>query len=260
MASIAQIYRYPVKGLSAEPLTAVAVEAGKGLPLDRSFALARPGAPFDPRQPVWLRKRHFLQLMTDEHLATLDVAYDDARGLLRIAGAGDDLLQADIRTTAGRDAIEAFFAAFMGDGLRGRPRLVSAADHSFTDNPSKSISLINLASVQEIEQAVGRPVDHRRFRANLYVRDLPAWAEFDWVGHEVALGTVRLRVTERIDRCAATNVDPTTGERDLDIPPTLRRTYGHIDCGVLLQVVEGGQIALGQTIAPVRSESDGRDS
>ena len=47
MPKIVSIYRYPVKGLSAEPLTEVELRADEGLPLDRAYALARPDAPFD---------------------------------------------------------------------------------------------------------------------------------------------------------------------------------------------------------------------
>jgi uncharacterized protein YcbX len=78
MATIARICRYPVKGMSAEALSRVRVEQGEVLPLDRRFALARPRAPFDSERPAWLAKRHFLMLMTDERLAMLRVAYDDA--------------------------------------------------------------------------------------------------------------------------------------------------------------------------------------
>jgi uncharacterized protein YcbX len=244
MARIAGIYRYP-----AEPLRVVELVAGEGLPLDRKFALARPGAPFDPKRPAWLPKKNFLMLMTDERLATLRVAYRDAEGRLTIKQGGEQELAADLRSRAGRTAVEHFFEAFMGGELRGRPNLVSAPGHMFTDNAIKYVSLINLASVAELEPQLG-PVDPLRFRANLYVADLPAWAEFDWVGRELTAGTARFHAAERIDRCAATNVDPGRGERNLNIPLTLRRTYGHIDCGVLLRVTRGGTLELGQPIAP----------
>jgi hypothetical protein len=250
MAGIARIYRYPIKGLSAEPLHAVELTASEGVPLDRKFALARPDAPFDPERPAWLPKKRFLMLMTDERLATLRVAYDDAKGRLTIDQGGERVLDADLRSSAGRAAVEQFFEAFMGAELRGRPRLVSAPGHMFTDNPTKYVSLINLASVAEIERRVGQRVDPLRFRANLYVENLPPWAEFDWVGRELSAGDVRFRVAERIDRCAATNVEPGSGRRDLNLPLTLRQTYGHIDCGVLLRVERGGTVRLGQTLAP----------
>jgi hypothetical protein len=258
MARIDSIYRYPVKGLSPELLAAVMMTAGEGLPLDRRFALARAGTAFDPVQPAWLAKHHFLMLMRDERLAELQVAYDEASGRLRIAHAGRQVVDAEVGSAAGRATIERFFEQFMGDRAGGGPRLVSAQGHMFTDNPTKYVSLINLASVQAIGEAIAeiigealdRPLDPLRFRANLYVSGLEPWAEFDWVGRELAAGDVRLRCVERIDRCAATNVNPATARRDLNIPQTLRKAYGHIDCGVLLQVVRGGRLEAGQSIVP----------
>jgi MOSC domain-containing protein YiiM len=48
--------------------------------------------------------------------------------------------------------------------------------------------------------------------------------------------------------CAAINVDPDTGMRDLEIPATLLRTYDHMDCGIYARVIEGGEIAAGDAI------------
>ena len=83
----------------------------------------------------------------------------------------------------------------------------------------KVVSIINLASVASIENLVGAPVDPLRFRANLYVEGWPAWHEFGLLGHALSLGgQARLRVVKRIVRCAATNVEPGTGTRDMTIP------------------------------------------
>ncbi len=60
--TVAQICRYPVKGLNAERLARVALSPGEGLPHDRRFALAHGSTVFDP-------KTHFLMLMRDEKLA-----------------------------------------------------------------------------------------------------------------------------------------------------------------------------------------------
>jgi MOSC domain-containing protein len=49
-------------------------------------------------------------------------------------------------------------------------------------------------------------------------------------------------------RCAATNVDPDTGIRDLSIPDTLMRTFGHADCGVYGEVIRSGEIAIGDDV------------
>ena len=60
--------------------------------------------------------------------------------------------------------------------------------------------------------------------------------------------TARLKVVKRIVRCAATDVDPETAARDLNIPHTLMRRFGHAECGVYAEVIAGGSIAAGDAI------------
>jgi uncharacterized protein YcbX len=81
---IEKIYRYPVKGLSAEALEAVALTPGEMLPHDRRFALAQGDAPFDVAAPRWLSKRNFGCLMANERLALLHTAFDPHDGSLAI--------------------------------------------------------------------------------------------------------------------------------------------------------------------------------
>ena len=70
----------------------------------------------------------------------------------------------------------------LGNNARGTPHIVSAQGHHFADVPDNFISLINLASVRDIERVAGRPVDPLRFRGNIYVDGWQAWSELDMVG------------------------------------------------------------------------------
>lgn len=240
------IHRHPVKGLNAEALREVPLNPGEGLPLDRRFALALADSPFDPAHPVWLRKTHFLMLMRDEALAELDARYLEADDRLEIRRDGALALEADLADPAGREEVAAFFQAFLA--LAAAPRLVDAPDHMFSDNPQKFVSVINLATVREIETLAGAPVDPRRFRANLYVEGLDAFAEVDWIGRRVRLGSAQAEAAAPINRCAATNVNPDTAERDLNLPALLSRTFGRIDCGIYLRVTGGGEVAIGDAL------------
>jgi uncharacterized protein YcbX len=250
MATVESIYRYPVKGLSPESLDGVRLEVGATLPADRMYAIENGPSGFDPAAPKYFPKTQFLMLMRNERLAALDTRYDDATHTLVIDGEGRELARGDLSTKEGRLAIEAFFRRYMPNELRGPPKVLSTPGHSFSDVAAKVVSIINLASVQAIEDVVGAPVHPLRFRGNLYVEGWPAWHEFSLVGSEIAIGGARLKVVKRIVRCAATDVDPDTGIRDLAIPATLMRTFDHADCGVYAQVIEGGEIAPGDTISP----------
>ena len=249
MAAIESIYRYPVKGLSPENLSGVRLEPGRTLPADRMYAIENGPSGFDPAAPAYLPKTQFLMLMRNERLATLATRYEDETHTLVIRGEGRELARGDLSTKEGRLAIEAFFRRFMPAELRGPPKVLQAEGHSFSDVAAKVVSIINLATVAAIENVVGVPVHPLRFRANLYVEGWPAWHEFSLLGQDIAIGDARLKVTKRIERCAATNVDPDTGIRDLAIPATLIRAFDHTDCGIYARVVEGGEITPGDSIA-----------
>jgi uncharacterized protein len=251
MPTLESIYRYPVKGLSPEKLGRVRLKAGEYFPGDRLFAVENGPSGFDPAAPVHQPKTQFLMLMRDERLATLRTRYDDEAGTLSVEQDGRCAVRADLSTKEGRLAVEAFFRRFMPHDLRGPPKVLAAPEgYRFTDSRSGFVSLINLASIADLETLIDAPVHPLRFRANLYVEGWPAWSEFDLVGKEVTIGNAKLKVTKRITRCAATNVDPDTAMRDLMIPNTLMQNFDHMDCGIYAQVIEGGEITPGDAVNP----------
>ncbi len=253
-ARIDSIYRYPVKGLTPEPLERAALSPGQTLLADRRYAIENGPSGFDPAAPKWLPKPHFLMLMRDEWLAGLRTHFDDASHVLTIRHNGKIAVQGDLETAEGRAAIENFFASAWAGQIKGPPKVLSSQGHSFSDVARKVVSIINLASVRAIENMVGAPVHPLRFRANLYVEGWPAWHEFDLLDRTLKIGDVRLNVVKRIVRCAAVNVDPDTAERDLAIPQALQRRLGHADCGIYAEVIAGGSIAVGDTIAAEQPE------
>lgn len=248
--SVAAIYRYPVKGLSPEPLARVTLTPGECLPHDRRFAIAKAATRFDPAQPAWLPKTNFFMLMRDAALAQLRTRFDDQSGFFIIERDGETLLRARITDAAGRAQIDAFFAEFLKDAPGHPPRIVEAPGHTFSDAEQKPnsatykyVSLINLASVGELERVVRIAVDPLRFRANFYFSGLPAWNERDWTGSEIRVGNARLRVVSPITRCAATSVNPATAMRDLNVPGILQEKFGHNTMGVYAEIVAGGEVA-----------------
>ena len=246
---IASIHRYPVKGLSPEPLSAVSLRAGQTLPADRRYAIENGPSGFDAADPQYFPKIKFLMLMRNERLAALRTRYDEVSHVLTIRQGGTEVARGDLQTTAGRAAIEGFFAAKFAEELHGPPKVLAAADHSFSDVAKKVVSIINLASIAALEETIGQKVHPLRFRGNVTVAGWPVWHEFSLLDRTLAIGATRLKVVKRIKRCAATNVDPDSAARDLNIPQTLMQSYGHADCGVYAEVIAGGDIAVGDAIA-----------
>ena len=249
-AGIASMYRYPVKGLTPERMEVVELLADQYFPGDRLYAIENGPSGFVSEEPKFQPKIKFLMLMRNERLASLDARYDDANAELVINHEGAEVTRGNMKTPEGRAVIEAFFQRFARYELRGAPRVLEAPEgFRFVDTTEGFISLINLASCRALEELIGVPVDPLRFRGNLMLDGMEPWEEFDLVGHTIEIGNhVRLKVTQRIFRCAATNVDPGTAKRDLDVPGTLMRTFGHTDCGVFAEVVTGGLIAEGDAV------------
>ena len=263
--TISAIYRYPVKGLSAEKLDRVALTRGECLPHDRRFALALGSTVFDSQNPQWLPKIHFVMLMRDEKLALLQTRFDPESGVLTIAENGRVLLRGRMTEPEGCRRVAEFYANFLGDAVNGPLRVVEAPGHAFADarrKPNaatdKYVSLINLASIRDLETKLGRTVEPIRFRANVYFDGLPAWQEQEWVKPErhMTLGGARLRVIAPITRCAATQVNPVTAKRDLDIPAALQRSFGHINMGIYAEVLADAEIATGDTLLPSPTNFD----
>ena len=245
---ITGIYRYPIKGLTPEPLPRAAVNPGQTLLADRRYAIENGPSGFDPAEPKWLPKPYFLMLQRDEWLAALQTHFDDASQVLTIRQNGAIAAQGNLETAEGRAAIEQFIAIRFAGQIKGPPKVLTSPGHSFSDVARKVVSIINLASLRAIENMVGQPVHPLRFRANLYVEGWPAWHEFDLVDRTLAIGEARLKAVKRITRCAAVNVDPDTAERDLAIPQALQRRLGHGDCGIYAEVTAGGSIAVSDAV------------
>jgi uncharacterized protein YcbX len=245
---IEYLYRYPVKGLTAEALEQAQVEAGGSIPWDRAFALAQGDSGFDPANPAWLPKWNFLCQMKHARAALLFSVFDPGSKMLRIRAPDGTGVEANALTSAGRARIAAFLTDYMGEEARGQPEFHYIPGHVFGDQKTKVVSLNNLASLRDFEWKTGAKRHRRRFRANVWFSGASAWAEREWIGRELQIGGAVLRVVKGTTRCAATEVNPETGERDADPIAELRSLYGHVELGVHAEVVDGGRFAIGDAM------------
>jgi uncharacterized protein len=245
---IVSLFRYPVKGLSADALSSVRLTPGETVPFDRAYAIENGPGRFDPDNPRHLPKINFLMLMRNERLAGLKTEFDTASETLTVFRDGKQVARGQLTTKLGRQMLEQFFAAYMKEDLKGPPRIVSAPRHSFSDVSEKCLHLVSLATVRDLERTVGAPLDPVRFRANVYFDGAEPWEEKRWLGQILTIGQVSLKVFKETVRCDATNVNPATAQRDTAIPPTLQRTYGHSCVGIYAKVISGGEISLDDEI------------
>lgn len=246
---IEYLYRYPVKGLTAEALEEAPVEPGGCIPWDRAFALAQGDSGFDPEQPTWLPKANFMCTMKNAAIVRIAASFDPSRGTLALVSKDGPALTADALEAAGRAKIETFLTDFLGPEARGVPHFHYVPGHVFCDQKKPVLSFINLASLADFERRVGRPRERLRFRANIYFEGADPWVERAWVGRELDVGGARVRVVKPISRCPATEVNLETGVRDANPVQELRAFYGDQMFGFHAEVLAGGRVALGDTIA-----------
>ena len=246
---VASLHRFPVKGLAGESLDAVDLASGAGVPDDRRFAILRGDTAFDPASPRWVAKEKCVMLVRDHALARLRLGYDPATCALALSAPGVAPLETSLATGDGR-ARAAEYVARIAEPKGGPPRIVEAGAMSFTDVPENCISIVGQASIDALSAAAGHDLHPMRFRANVYLAGGAPFAEFGWIGREVALGGVVVRPFARIPRCAATSVNPDTAQRDLTVPKALKQHFGHVDMGVYAEVVRAGRVSVGDTVHP----------
>lgn len=216
-----EVWRYPVKSMAGEKVDSCAVDE-KGLEGDRRWALVD-GTPNRAGKPLTIREE--ARLMT--YRARL------AGGLVEILSPSGEVRGLDDATLS-RLAVES-----------ARPlTLRDLAGANFDDSP---VLLVNVATIAEIELEAGMRVDHRRFRANLYVNGFEPSEEIAWLGRRVAVGEMELEVVSRCERCVVITRDPDT---TVSTPELLRLlTNTHEAClGMYCQVTRPGRVAVGDPV------------
>jgi len=195
--------RYAIKGLSPDSLESVVLDCpGATFPDDRRYALIKSGNDFDPENPEWIHKEKFLCAFTAaELLAGYDTQYVDATRELTVwkrdadggcGGRRDALLgPVDLSSSSGRDEAASFFEMESGMSLSLVTKDGPEHTHQFGNTRSgvrstgdtRTIHIVNAATVAEVGAAIGHPIAPSRFRPNIVVEGLEAWKEFEAVGH-----------------------------------------------------------------------------
>jgi len=225
---IAALLRYPVKSMAGERLEQVDV-SWQGLAGDRRWAFIRDG--LERSDFPWLTIRERPD-MWQYRPSLLEPDRPDASKTVVMTPGGDEL-----------DVADPALAAQLGLGVR----VIKQNRGVFDWMP---LSLLSTQAVTALSQLVGAELGFERFRPNLLVhaRSDDGFPEDAWVGSELRIGQLVMRVDERDQRCAMTNVDPATSKRD----PTILRMIARerAAClGVYGSVVRQGRVAVGDPVS-----------
>lgn len=241
MGTVAELWRHPIKSHGREPLAAVDLSAGKCMPWDRHWAVTHEDSKFDGS--AWAHCRNFMIGARTPGLAgiwaELDVATQTIT--LRHQDLGEITFNPDDTDTGFLD-----WVAPLCPSDRATPKaIIKATDRGMTDSKFPSVSIMNRASHMAVEAVIGHPLEMERWRGNIWLDGLDAWAELEWMGQTVRIGEAELEIREPCVRCMLTATNPVTGVRDADTLGALKNTFGHQHFGVYAVVTKDGHVALG---------------
>jgi hypothetical protein len=224
---VAALWRYPVKSMAGEPLEAVEV-GWRGLAGDRRWAFVQPDMPRSGFPWLTIRQRPAMS----HYRPTFD---DPAR---------PDESRVTVETPSGtrHEVIDEALARELGEGVRVLKQHVGVFD-------TMPLSLMTLQTVASLDALVEPALEPLRFRPNLVVdaHGGEAYPEDAWVGAELRIGELVMRVDQRDQRCVMINVDPVTTSSD---PSVLRAVAQQREAclGVYGTIVTPGRVALGDPV------------
>ena len=224
---IVLVTRYPVKSMGGEQLASAEV-GPEGLFADREYAVY--GA--DGKLASGKHSRRFRRM---------DPVFDlvaAKRGPETVVTLGDGT-----EVVVGQPDSDAILSAHFGEPVS----LKRETDVPHQD--AAQLSIVGSATLAELgrHEGDGRPVDPRHLRANIVVQTEQPYAEEDWVGHDVTIGEVGLRVSEPIERCRMVGV----AQVGLPARPgMLRAISDHHDlfAGIYASITRPGTIEVGDVV------------
>jgi len=252
-------------------------------PDDRRYALLKQKneEKFDAENPEWLHKANFLcAFSAPELMASFRSNYEILEGcddeeesgsggtkrlltLYRrsgkdgaVAAANEPVLgPIDLNLRSGRNELATFFSYESNENLVCVTKETDGKINTFQfgntragvkNNPggdTRTVHIVNRATVRELSDKIGLPLDPMRFRPNIIIDGLAPWEEFEWVGRTLRVvaksscssdsddalsegETLTLKVLTKTVRCEGIGIDPLdpiTGK--LDMPKLLSEHY-----------------------------------
>jgi len=244
-SAVTALWRHPIKSHGRERLNKVLLIAGKTMPGDRVWAVTHDSSGYDGTG--WAPCQNFMIGSRAPLLAGLWAQYDDVdqKVALRHSLLGEFAFHPDNPEDA-RQFID--WIRPLAPENRAKPQaVVKVVDRGMTDTDFPSISILNQSSHRAVAQKLSLSLEPERWRGNIWLEDLAPWEEFDWIGKHLQIGNVKFHIRERIVRCQHTAANPNTGQRDADTLGALQDGWGHQDFGVYAEVLEGGELCVGDT-------------
>lgn len=233
VGQIKGLFRYPIKSMAGLQLDRA--ELGwHGLNGDRRFAFRRLA---DQSGFPWLTASRLPELLLYKPFGEAEDDKDLPTHVRTPDGAELELKSDDLQTEI---------------SLRhGSPVQLMQLKQGVFDEAA--VSLIDVATVREVEREANRRLDILRFRPNIVIESQGAepFAEDQWVGKTLRFGThdngPAVSVTMRDLRCVMLNLDPETAEADSRVMKAAVRLNANY-AGVYATVIRAGELRIDQKV------------
>ena len=242
MGIVANLWRHPIKGVGREELASVDLKENCCMPMDRYWAITHENSKVNFKDSEWATCINFIRAASSHKLMAVSSTLDDDTGLITLSHP--ELVDLTINPNTDSQALIDWVKQITNTN-RSMPTNVFKANRGLTDSSSQTVSIHVTATLLDLSKTMRQPLDQRRFRGNIWLDDMIAWSEFDWIGKTISIGTTEIQITGPIERCMATTVNPDTGTSDANTLAALNTTYGHQNFGVFGIVKKSGHVNIG---------------
>ena len=242
---VSSIHFSPIKSLSFQSINTAIIKKDVGFEEDRIFAFSRAInmslAKTIEKDPSERELIHFLTLKNSPVLNKYDFKYEN--GIISISGDNKEISTISIED---KEAISKEISK-LEPNLPGpiyflKNELFPFYDTTNSSSISNTISLINLNSIKDFNKKINKEIEFQRFRGNIYIKDLDAFEERNWINKTIKINEAEFKVLKHIPRCSATNLKINSDQADINLPNELKKVYGHMDMGIYLYPLNNGKI------------------
>jgi len=248
---VSSIHFSPIKSLSFQSINTAIIKKDVGFEEDRIFSFSRAIdsslANIIEKDPSERELIHFLTLKNTPALNKYDFKFEN--GMISIF---ENNKQISTHPIEDKDAISK-------EILKLEPNLPAPIyflknelfpfyDTTNSSSVSNTISLINLNSIKDFNQKINKEIEFERFRGNIYIKDLDAFEERNWINKTIKINEAEFKVLKHIPRCSATNLKVNSDQADINLPNKLKKVYGHMDMGIYLYPLNNGKISVNDEI------------
>jgi len=244
---VSSIHFSPIKSLSFQSSNTVIIKKDIGFEEDRIFAFSRAIdmalANTIEKDPSERELIHFLTLKNTPALNKYDFKFEN--GMISILKNNLEISTISIED---KEAISKEILK-LEPNLPGpiyflKNELFPFYDTTNSSSVSNTISLINLNSIKDFNQKINKEIEFERFRGNIYIKDLEAFEERNWINKTIKINKAEFKVLKHIPRCSATNLKVNSDQVDINLPNELKKVYGHMDMGIYLYPLNNGKISV----------------